>query len=100
MKLKRKELSIEHINTPQQSGIALRRLRNLRGLTQTQLAKLMNMRQSTISDIENGRGTLDSFFKIIQALKVNLCIATNDIKVSKKAGKSKAEKLLELMYTP
>ena len=52
----------------------LKRMRKAQGLSQTDLAKKMNMRQPTVSDIENGRGTLDSFFKVLQALGAGLSI--------------------------
>lgn len=70
------DLIIGHINTPSSLGVALRRIRKKKGLSQKEVAKIFNMRQSTISDIENGRGTLKSFFMIIQALKVNLSLTT------------------------
>jgi transcriptional regulator with XRE-family HTH domain len=65
-------LRIDNINTPKKAGLALKRLRKQQNLTQADLAKMMNMRQPTISDVESGKGTLDSFFKIVQALKLNL----------------------------
>ena len=59
-------------------GLAIKRIRKKKGLSQTDLANKMGMRQPTISDIENGRGTLDSFLKIIQALNINLSLSYGD----------------------
>lgn len=72
-----KKLKIDHINTPTQLGVAIKRLRKAKGLSQSELSKIMNLRQPTISDIENGKGTIDSLFKIIQALGVNLSAANH-----------------------
>ena len=74
----KKNLTIENIKTTEQLGLALKRLRKQKGLSQTDLSKLMNMRQPTISDIENGRGTLESFLKIVQALQINLTLTNTD----------------------
>ena len=92
-----KNLLIENLNTTKQLGLAVRRVRKLKGVSQAKLANLMMMRQSTISDIENGRGTLESLFKIIQALKINLAISTTSLQDFKFPKKTKAQKLLELI---
>lgn len=73
-----KKLKIDYIKTPTQLGVAIKRLRKSKGLSQSELSKMMNMRQPTISDIENGKGTIDSLFKIIQALGVNLSAANHN----------------------
>ncbi len=91
-----KDLTIPNIKTASQLGLAVRRLRKQQGLSQGELSKIINMRQPTISDIENGRGTLDSFFKIIQALNINLTMATQDAPV-KKPEASKISKMLDLI---
>ena len=78
------DLFIEYINTPNALGLAIRRIRKKKGHSQKEVAKIFNMRQSTISDIENGRGTLRSFFMILQALKVNLALSTTGIENRKK----------------
>lgn len=72
-----KELSIENIKTASQLGVALKRLRKASGLTQTQLAEQINIRQATISEVESGRGTLDSFLKIVQALGLYLTLGNH-----------------------
>ena len=92
-----KDLLIENLNTPQKLGLAVRRIRKLKGISQAKLANLMMMRQSTISDIENGRGTLESFFKIIPALKINLAVSTTSLRDFKFPKKTRAQELLELI---
>jgi transcriptional regulator with XRE-family HTH domain len=89
-------LNIANIKTPDQLGLAVRRLRKHIGLSQGELSKLINMRQPTISDIENGRGTLDSLFRIIQALEINLSLnsqATSEIETKS----SKISDMLDLL---
>ena len=88
-------LRIENINTPEKAGLALKRLRKLKNLSQADLAKMMNMRQPTISDVESGKGTLDSFFKIIQALKVNVELSNQAASKDKGSGKSKIKAMLK-----
>ncbi|PIP93308.1 MAG: transcriptional regulator [Bdellovibrio sp. CG12_big_fil_rev_8_21_14_0_65_39_13] len=91
-----KDIVIENINTPTAFGVALKRLRKNSGVSQDQLAHLLNMRQATISDIENGRGTLESLFKVIQALKINLVLSNSSF-TKDKDHKSKARKILDLL---
>ncbi len=85
-------MKINNINTPNKAGLALKRLRKSKNLSQADLAKMMNMRQPTISDVENGKGTLESFFKIIQALKLNLELSYPHDK--KSGGSEKIKKVL------
>jgi transcriptional regulator with XRE-family HTH domain len=93
--MKEKEvLKVENINTPEKAGLALKRLRKMKNLSQADLAKMMNMRQPTISDVESGKGTLDSFFKIVQALKVNLELSNQSAGKLKGSGTSKVKKML------
>lgn len=87
-------LKIENINTAEKAGLALKRLRRLKNLSQTDLARMMNMRQPTISDVESGKGTLDSFFKIVQALKVNLELSNQTASKVKGSGKSRVKEVL------
>ncbi|MDA9793343.1 helix-turn-helix domain-containing protein [Bacteriovoracaceae bacterium] len=93
----KKHLTIENITSAEKLGVAVKRLRKQQGLGQADLASMMNMRQPTISDIENGRGTLDSFFKIIQALKVNLAVSTSKT-IATDSKNSKAKEVLDLIY--
>ena len=90
-------LRIENINTPKKAGLALKRLRKLQNLSQAELAKMMNMRQPTISDVESGKGTLDSFFKIVQALKLNLDLSSPGVVKAKLSGKSKVRAMLSYL---
>jgi transcriptional regulator with XRE-family HTH domain len=90
-------LRIDNINTPKKAGLALKRLRKLQNLSQADLAKIMNMRQPTISDVESGKGTLDSFFKIVQALKLNLELSSSGTVKAKLSGKSKVHAVLSYL---
>jgi HTH-type transcriptional regulator / antitoxin HipB len=66
---------IQHLTSAQKLGNALKRIRQEQKLSQAELAKKMRMRQPTISAIENGQGgNLQSLFKIIQTLKINLSV--------------------------
>ena len=76
--MKPENLVIDHIKTAEQLGVAIKRLRKSKSMSQSDLAKMMNMRQPTISSIESGKGTLDSLFKIIQALQINLIASNQD----------------------
>ena len=71
-------LTIENIKDAISFGIALKRIRKQRQLSQAELARMLNIRQPTVSDIENGRGTLESVFKLIGALQINLVLSTNN----------------------
>ena len=55
-------------------GLKIKELRKRKGLTQEQLAELINMEQTSISVIESGRNfpTLGTLEKIAQILEVNL----------------------------
>jgi transcriptional regulator with XRE-family HTH domain len=88
---------IDNINTPKKAGLALKRLRKQQNLSQAELAKMMNMRQPTISDVESGKGTLDSFFKIVQALKLNLELSSSGMLKTKLSGKSKVRTVLSYL---
>lgn len=90
-------LKIGNINTTEKAGLALKRLRKMKNLSQTDLAKMMNMRQSTISDVESGKGTLDSFFKIVQALKINLELSNQAVSKAKGNSKNKVNKVLSYL---
>ena len=55
-------------------GLKIKELRKRKGLTQEQLAELIDMEQNSISVIESGRNfpTLGTLEKIVQILEVNL----------------------------
>jgi HTH-type transcriptional regulator/antitoxin HipB len=57
-------------------GDALRRARRAAGLTQKELGIRTNLRQATISNLENGEGaTLDTMFAVLTVLKLELQLA-------------------------
>jgi transcriptional regulator with XRE-family HTH domain len=90
--------TIEHINTPQKLGLAVKRLRKISGLSQEELAQKIKVRQPTLSDVENGRGTIESLFKIIQGLQLNLSLAVEgSIAKEKTTGDNNAQKALEYL---
>ena len=90
-----KSLSIENIKTAKALATAVTRARKSKGLSQKSLADRMNMRQPTVSDIENGKGTIDSLLKIIQALEMSLTLT--DGKTKSDNHLSKAQKLINLL---
>jgi transcriptional regulator with XRE-family HTH domain len=92
--MEKNDLSIFYIKTSRDLGVALRRMRKNKGYTQHQVAGMVNMRQSTVSDVENGRGTLESLFKVIQALQINLTLSTGEVFDKKKR---KAQELIDLL---
>jgi transcriptional regulator with XRE-family HTH domain len=93
----KKILTIKNINTPEKAGLALKRLRKMKNISQAELAKLINMRQPTISDVESGKGTLDSFFKLVQALKLNFELSNQEVDKRKITGKSKMSRMLNYL---
>ena len=55
------------------------------------------MRSKTaLCDIENGKGTLESFFKIVQALDINLIVAQKGYRKGGR-GNSKIDEMLKLI---
>ena len=93
------EIFIEHINTSQKLGVAIRRLRKQKGLSQMELSKQARLRQATISEIEKGKGTLDSFFRIIRALRVNLVITNKEQAKTRNplSPKTKVEETIDIL---
>jgi HTH-type transcriptional regulator/antitoxin HipB len=89
-------MHVENIKTAKLLGVAIKRIRKQKGLSQEDVAQKMNMRQATISAIENGKGTIESLFKVIQVLQVNLILS--DQKTLKENNVvSKNKKLLDLL---
>jgi transcriptional regulator with XRE-family HTH domain len=82
--------SIDHINTAEKLGIAIKRLRKASGLSQEELAARIKIRQPTLSEIENGGGSIDSLFKIIQGLKLNLTLSNMTFKKTEKNAANEA----------
>lgn len=61
------------IRSSQSLGTALRNARQAAGLTQRRLGAQTNLRQATISSLENGEGgTLDTLFAVLTYLKLEL----------------------------
>ncbi|MCT4642426.1 MAG: helix-turn-helix domain-containing protein [Bacteriovoracaceae bacterium] len=89
----KKELVIKNIKNAKDFGVCLKRMRKASSLSQKELADLMGMRQPTISDVESGKGTLSSVFKIIQALELNLSISNTSMSTFSKK-ESKISKML------
>jgi HTH-type transcriptional regulator/antitoxin HipB len=61
------------VRSPKSLGDALRRARRAAGLTQAELGRRTNLRQATISGLENGEGaTLDTLFAVLTALRLDV----------------------------
>lgn len=64
------------IRSPETLGVALRHARQAAGLTQKELGARTNLRQATISNLEQGRGaTLETLFAVTTFLKLELQLA-------------------------
>lgn len=87
------QILIENINTSKKLGVALKRLRKNANLTQAELATKIDMRQATVSDVENGKGNIETVLKIIQALKVNMAM-TNEGSLK---GRQSSNSILDLV---
>lgn len=67
------------VRSPKSLGDALRRARRAAGLTQAELGKRTNLRQATISGLENGEGaTLDTLFAVVTALRLDVELGSRD----------------------
>lgn len=66
-----------HITSTNLLAQALRQARLDRGLTQTEIAQLVGMKQSTVSAIENhpDQARLKTLFRILSALGLELVLA-------------------------
>ena len=70
------------IRSSQSLGAALRNARRMAGLTQKELGARTNLRQATISSLENGdAGTLDTLFTVMTYLKLELQLAERSLSV-------------------
>lgn len=64
------------IRSPKSLGQALRRARREAGLTQTELGAHTQLRQATISNLENGEGaTLETVFAVLTTLKLDITLS-------------------------
>ncbi|GAB4195023.1 MAG: hypothetical protein Tsb002_27090 [Wenzhouxiangellaceae bacterium] len=66
----------ELIRSPKQVGVALRRFRRKKKLTQAELAKQAGVRQGTISQVENGLETvkLTTVMDLLRALDLEMLL--------------------------
>jgi len=66
----------ELVRSPKQLGVALRRFRRMRDLTQAELAKRAGVRQGTVSQVETGLETvkLTTVMDLLRALDLELVI--------------------------
>ena len=64
------------VRSPKQLGVTLRRFRHERALTQTELAKRAGLRQSTVSQVENGLETvkLNTIMDLLRALDLEVVV--------------------------
>lgn len=79
------------ITSPKQLAIFLKDLRKTQKLTQADIAKRVGLRQDTISKFEHHPETtqIETFFKIISALKLDLHLDLKDQK--RQSGEWKEE---------
>lgn len=82
---------IQNINTAEKLGLAIKRIRKEKGLSQAELAAQLRIKQATVSSVESGKGKITSFMKILQALQVSLTV---DLQLTKK---SRAEEILGMV---
>ncbi len=59
---------------PEQLGHAISRLRLARGMTQAELGRKAGLRQSTISDLESGKGRIRTLTDALTALDLELTV--------------------------
>lgn len=66
----------ELVRSPKQLGVALRRFRRTRDLTQAELAKRAGVRQGTVSQVETGLETvkLSTVMDLLRALDLEVVI--------------------------
>lgn len=62
------------VRTPAQLGHAIQRFRSLRGMSQAELGEGASLRQSTISDLENGKGRIKTLIEALSALELELIV--------------------------
>jgi len=68
------------IRTPEELGQALRRYRKSLDLSQEELSDMTTHKQSTISELENGKPgvKIQTIFDILSALKLELELSSRD----------------------
>ena len=90
----KKQLVIDNINSSKKLGVALRRFRKANGWTQLELSKKANIRQGPVSEVENGRGNIETFLKIVQSLKLNVVMMTGSLESKTSEEKNSVMDLL------
>ena len=77
-------------------GRKLKEFRNLKGMTQAELAEAVNMHEKQISRIEAGVHfpTFDNFIKILECLGVEMKDFDINIKIENNPLKRKAQKII------
>lgn len=68
----------ELARSPAQLGNIVRRARRAKGLSQSELGRLADMRQATVSEIETGHAALrlDTLLSLLSALDLDLKVGT------------------------
>ncbi len=68
------------ITSPEDLGRTIRRYRKKRGLTQAEVGKKFNIRQASVSNLENGTPgiSLDTMFSILSALSLEIHLEPRD----------------------
>ena len=79
--------------TPAQLGAALKSARTRRGLTQTDAASRVGLKQKTVSSLENvgARTSVDTLYKMLSALGLELVIRDKEHGDSSARDKSPRE---------
>ncbi|HDX3142140.1 TPA: type II toxin-antitoxin system antitoxin HipB [Escherichia coli] len=69
-------MSFQKIYSPTQLANAMKLVRQQNGWTQSELAKKIGIKQTTISNFENNpdNTTLTTFFKILQSLELSMTL--------------------------
>ena len=74
--------------SPNQLGIAIQQERLMRGMSQSELARLVGTSQKTISKIENGNPAtkIETIFVVMAALDMQMTLAPRAKNTSKNIG--------------
>jgi len=74
--------------SPKQLGVAIQQQRLMRGMSQSELARLVGTSQKTISKIENGNPAtkIETVFALMAALDMQMTLAPRGKNTSKNIG--------------
>lgn len=77
------------VHTPKDLAAFIESQRKTLNLSQTQVAELVGLKQKTISAFENKPEStrLDTLFRILAAINLNIGVTSRDKKISKKQWK-------------